>query len=136
MMRANSEMRLGRIDVSVIPLPRRPSTVATGRRSATRWMKASAGSSLLTLGVIEGYTAWRIRREVTGEWILGLAGAARIIGGAIVFFMPIVGAVLTMALVATWSIIGGITALVLGYRQRQFHQGTFGTDRTAAARGA
>jgi uncharacterized membrane protein HdeD (DUF308 family) len=88
---------------------------------------------LVIQGAMEVYTAWRIRREVTGEWILALAGGARVILGLIVLVMPIVGAILTVALLATWSIIGGVTALVLGFRLRQFHQGTAGTGRAAPA---
>jgi hypothetical protein len=34
--------------------------------------------------------------------------------------MPIVGAILTVALIATFSIIGGITALLVGLRLRRF----------------
>jgi uncharacterized membrane protein HdeD (DUF308 family) len=38
----------------------------------------------------------------------------------IVLAMPVVGAILTVALIATFSIIGGITALLIGLRLRQF----------------
>jgi hypothetical protein len=38
--------------------------------------------------------------------------------------MPIVGAVLTAAIFATWAIIGGIAALAMGWRLRQFGQRT------------
>jgi uncharacterized membrane protein HdeD (DUF308 family) len=87
---------------------------------------------LVIQGAMEVYTAWRIRREVTGEWILALAGGARAIVGLIVLVMPIIGAVLTVAVLAAWSIVGGITALVLGFRLRQFQQGM--TGGPAAAR--
>ena len=76
--------------------------------------------------------AWRIRSEVTGEWILALAGIARIVVGAIVLFMPVIGAVLTVAIVATWAILGGITALALGFRLRQLDQ-RIGTAATGSA---
>lgn len=97
------------------------------------------GSWLVIQGVMEVYTAWRIRREVTGEWLIALGGIARIVIGGIVLFMPVVGAVLTVALVATWSIIAGVAALLLGFRLRQFRGGASRldrTDRTAMAGGA
>lgn len=94
------------------------------------------GSWLVIQGVMEVYTAWRIRREVTGEWLLALGGILRIVVGAIVLFMPVIGAALTVALVATWSIIAGVTALLLGFRLRQFRAGPTGSDRAAMAGGA
>jgi uncharacterized membrane protein HdeD (DUF308 family) len=75
---------------------------------------------LVFQGVMEVYAAWRIRKEVTGEWLLALAGVARLVVGLIVLAMPVVGAILTVALMATFSIIGGITALLVGLRLRQF----------------
>jgi len=38
----------------------------------------------------------------------------------IILAMPIIGAILTAALFATWAILSGIGALVLGWRLRQF----------------
>jgi uncharacterized membrane protein HdeD (DUF308 family) len=75
---------------------------------------------LVFQGVMEIYAAWRIRREVSGEWLLALGGIARLVVGLIVLAMPVVGAILTVALIATFSIIGGITALLVGLRLRQF----------------
>ena len=94
------------------------------------------GSWLVILGALMVYTAWRIRREVTGEWILALAGIAQLIVGVIVLFMPVIGMVLTVALVATWSIIGGITALMLGFRLRQFREGATGSGQATTTAGA
>ena len=91
------------------------------------------GAWLVIQGVMEVYTAWQIRREVTGEWLLALGGIARIVVGVIVLFMPVIGAVVTVALVATWSIIGGITALLLGLRLRQFRKQPTHSDRPAVA---
>jgi uncharacterized membrane protein HdeD (DUF308 family) len=79
------------------------------------------GAWILISGAMEVYTAWRIRNEVSGEWILALLGILRIAAGAIILAMPIVGALLTAALFAAWSIITGIAALALGWRLRQFH---------------
>jgi uncharacterized membrane protein HdeD (DUF308 family) len=74
---------------------------------------------LLLQGVMEVYTAWRIRREVTGEWMLALIGLLSLIVGVIVLMMPIVGALLTVTLVAVWAIVGGVAALSLGWRLRR-----------------
>jgi len=78
------------------------------------------GAWILISGGMEVYTAWKIREEVTGEWMLALIGIVRIVVGVIILAMPIVGAILTAALFATWAILSGIAALALGWRLRQF----------------
>jgi uncharacterized membrane protein HdeD (DUF308 family) len=77
---------------------------------------------LVIQGAMEVYAAWRIRREVSGEWVLALMGVARVIVGAVVLVLPIVGVILTLAVVAAWSIVGGIAALLLGFRLRRFRE--------------
>jgi uncharacterized membrane protein HdeD (DUF308 family) len=69
---------------------------------------------------MEVYSAWRIRAEISNEWILALIGALRVLAGIIILAMPYVGAILTAALFATWAILSGIGALALGWRLRQF----------------
>jgi uncharacterized membrane protein HdeD (DUF308 family) len=78
------------------------------------------GAWILVSGAMEIFTAWKIRDEVSGEWILALAGLLRVAIGAIILAMPIIGAILTAALFATWAILSGIAALFLGFRLRQF----------------
>jgi uncharacterized membrane protein HdeD (DUF308 family) len=82
------------------------------------------GAWILVSGMMEVYTAWRIRNEVTGEWVLALAGALRVVAGILIVAMPYVGAILTAALFATWAILSGAAALFLGWRLRQFAGGT------------
>jgi len=78
------------------------------------------GAWILVSGAMEVYTAWKIRDEITNEWILALFGLLRIAAGAIILAMPIIGAILTAALFATWAILTGVAALLLGWRLRQF----------------
>jgi uncharacterized membrane protein HdeD (DUF308 family) len=94
------------------------------------------GAWFVVQGVMEVYTAWRIRAEVSGEWVLALVGLLTLAVGVIVLALPVVGAVLTVALVATWSIIGGIAAVALGLRLRQFRSRLTGAGQTAAPSGA
>lgn len=92
------------------------------------------GAWILVQGVLEVYTAWRIRNEVTGEWILALIGVAQIVVGAIILYMPVVGAVLTVALVAATSILGGIAVLLLGLRLRSLQERIGGGPQPAPGR--
>jgi len=78
------------------------------------------GAWILVSGLMEVYAAWRIRAEISNEWVLALIGALRALAGIIILAMPYVGAILTAALFATWAILSGIGALALGWRLRQF----------------
>jgi len=78
------------------------------------------GAWILISGAMEVYTAWKIRAEISGEWVMALAGAARVVVGLIILAMPIFGAILTAAIFAAWVILSGIAALFLGWRLRQF----------------
>lgn len=87
---------------------------------------------LLFSGSMEVYAAWRVRSEATGEWVLALAGLAMIAVGALVLVMPMVGAILTVAFIAASSIVGGISALMVGLRLRQLRVGIGGRDANPA----
>jgi uncharacterized membrane protein HdeD (DUF308 family) len=86
------------------------------------------GAWLVTQGAMEVYTAYRIRREVAGEWKLALVGIVRTVIGLVILAIPIVGALLTVTLLAIYAIVAGVTALTLGWRLRGL-----GADRTGSA---
>jgi uncharacterized membrane protein HdeD (DUF308 family) len=92
------------------------------------------GAWLVVQGVMEVYTAVRIRREITGEWIIAVVGIFHAAVGVIVLAMPIVGVILTVALLAVYSIVAGLGALTLGWRLRGLRsERTGSTGRTASA---
>jgi uncharacterized membrane protein HdeD (DUF308 family) len=93
------------------------------------------GAWLVTQGVMEIYTAWRIRREVTGEWILALVGILRTFVGLVVLALPIVGALITVTLLAVYSIVAGVTALALGWRLRGLRSDRTGSTGQAVSAG-
>jgi uncharacterized membrane protein HdeD (DUF308 family) len=82
------------------------------------------GYWLVIQGVMEVYAAWRIRSEVTNEWLLALAGAARAVVGLIILAMPFFGAVLTVSFLAVSAIFAGLAALSVGLRLRGLGRGT------------
>lgn len=77
------------------------------------------GAWLVTQGVMEAYAAWKIREEISNEWLLVAIGVLRVVAGVIILAMPAIGAILTVALVAYWSIISGAVAIALGWRLRR-----------------
>lgn len=92
------------------------------------------GAWLVVQGVMEVYTAYRIRREVSGEWILALVGIVRTVIGLVILALPVVGAILTATLLAVYAFLAGVTALTLGWRLRGLRSDRTGsTGRTVSA---
>lgn len=71
-------------------------------------------------GVLEIITAIRLRREITNEWALGLAGVVSIILGVILFLNPGAGIIGVVWAIGGYAIIFGILMLVLAVRAGRF----------------
>jgi uncharacterized membrane protein HdeD (DUF308 family) len=77
-----------------------------------------AGWAILT-GLFRIITAIRIRREIKGEWILGLSGLISILVGLILIFRPEAGVLAVAWLIGIFAIILGIFQLLLGLKFRR-----------------
>ncbi len=72
----------------------------------------------LVTGVFELVTAVRLRKYITGEWMLALAGIASIVFALLIVVFPIAGA-LTIALwFGIYALIFGVILVGLGIRLR------------------
>jgi uncharacterized membrane protein HdeD (DUF308 family) len=72
----------------------------------------------IVTGVLEIVAAFRLRRYVTGEWLLVLAGIASVIFGVLVFLAPLAGAVVIAWWLGAYALVFGILLLVLAFRLR------------------
>src|SRR5262249_25246259 len=68
------------------------------------------GAWLVVFGVIQVYTAWHIRKEISDEWVLALVGVLTVILGLGILAFPVFGAVLGITFVAVSAIVGGVMA--------------------------
>jgi uncharacterized membrane protein HdeD (DUF308 family) len=76
-----------------------------------------AGWAILT-GLFKIITAIRIRREIKGEWMLGLSGLISIVVGLLLIFRPEAGVLAVAWLIGLFAIILGIFLTLLGLKLR------------------
>lgn len=69
-------------------------------------------------GVIEIFLAIRLRRVITGEVWMGLAGVASILFGVILIAFPAAGALSLVWLISSFAILFGVFLILLGWRLR------------------
>jgi uncharacterized membrane protein HdeD (DUF308 family) len=72
----------------------------------------------LVTGVLEIVTAVRLRREIEGEFWLGLAGVLSIGFGVLLLAFPLAGALALLWIIAGYAIAFGIVLILLGFRVR------------------
>ena len=70
-------------------------------------------------GLFKIFTAFRIRKEVKGEWILGLNGLVSILVGVILILRPEAGVLALAWLIGILAVIVGIFQLLLGLKFRK-----------------
>ena len=77
------------------------------------------GVNAILAGAIQIVMAVRLRKEIEGEWLLGLAGLISILFGAFVVVFPGGGALALVWLIAAYAIVVGTILLVLALRLRK-----------------
>jgi uncharacterized membrane protein HdeD (DUF308 family) len=83
-----------------------------------------AAGALIT-GILEIIAAIRLRRVITGEWLLVLTGVASIVFGLLLFAAPGPGAVVIAWWIGIYVFIFGLLMLGLAFRLRRW-SGTLG----------
>jgi uncharacterized membrane protein HdeD (DUF308 family) len=72
----------------------------------------------IVVGALQLAAAWRLRRQIRGEWLLALSGALSLVFGALLVLQPQTGAVAVVVLVAGYAIAFGVLLMALGWRLR------------------
>ncbi|WP_134733330.1 HdeD family acid-resistance protein [Amycolatopsis nivea] len=76
------------------------------------------GAWAVVTGIMEIVAAIRLRKQITGEAFLIVAGALSVIAGVLVLFHPIAGAFGVALLIGIYAVIYGVTLVVLSFRLR------------------
>ena len=95
----------------------------------TLWRPAATAVALLlyiaawslVTGVLQIVAAIRLRKEIQGEFWLGLAGALSIAFAVLILVSPGVGALSIIWAIAAFAILYGISLLILGLKVRKVH---------------
>ena len=82
------------------------------------WLIASWA---LVTGVFEVIAAIRLRREIEGEWLLGLSGVLSVVFGILLAVWPTAGALTVVFLIGVYSIVFGGVLIGLGLHLRRLH---------------
>lgn len=91
-----------------------------------------AAWAILT-GVAEIVAAVRLRRHVSGEWLLALAGVASVVFGVLLASIPAVGALVIALWFGAYALVFGIILVVLGFRLRSWEHTLLPGGRMAPA---
>ena len=76
----------------------------------------------IATGVFEIVAAIHLRKELTGEWMLALSGAASVLFGLLLVFFPGEGALAVIWIIGAYAVIFGVLLLALAFRLRSWQQ--------------
>ncbi len=74
----------------------------------------------IATGVFELVAAMRLRKHISGEWLLALAGVASILFGVALMAVPIAGALVLAIWVGVYALVFGGSMIALGFRLRRW----------------
>lgn len=80
-----------------------------------------AAWAILT-GVAEVVAAVRLRRYISGEWLLALAGVASVVFGVLAAAVPLAGALVIAIWFGAYTCVFGVMLVVLGFRLRTWEK--------------
>ena len=72
----------------------------------------------IVTGAFEIGAAIQLRKHITGEWLLALAGIASVLFGFVLLFNPAAGAVAVVWIIGAYAIVFGALLLGLGFKLR------------------
>ncbi|HEX6534693.1 MAG TPA: HdeD family acid-resistance protein [Gemmatimonadaceae bacterium] len=87
----------------------------------------------LVIGVLEIASAIRLRKAITGEWLLALSGIAAVVFGVLLALFPGPGALAVVLWIGAYALVTGVLLVILGLRLRSWGQSHTPHAATSAA---
>ncbi len=72
----------------------------------------------IATGVLQIAAAVRLRKQISGEWMLGLAGLSSVVLGILLMAHPGEGALVVVWMIATYAVLFGVLMVVLAFKLR------------------
>ncbi len=69
-------------------------------------------------GIIEIYSAWKLRQEIDNEWLLAINGVLAVLFGLILLARPITGIQVLVLMTSFYLLMAGVMQIVLGFKVR------------------
>lgn len=73
----------------------------------------------IAIGVVEIFVAMKLRREISGEWLLIITGVLSVIFGLYLIFSPGAGILTLLWLVATYAVIFGSLMVLFAFKLKK-----------------
>jgi uncharacterized membrane protein HdeD (DUF308 family) len=74
------------------------------------------GAWAFVMGIFEIVAAIRLRKEIEGEWLLGLSGLLSVLFGLFVLFQPGAGALALIWVIGAYALFFGCLLIVLAFK--------------------
>ena len=74
------------------------------------------GAWAFVMGIFEIAAAIRLRKEIEGEWLMGLSGVLSVLFGLYVFFQPGAGALALIWVIGAYAVFFGMLLIVLAFK--------------------
>jgi uncharacterized membrane protein HdeD (DUF308 family) len=85
----------------------------------------------IATGVLMVWMGVRLRKEITGEWVLILIGVLSILFGVFIAWQPAAAVLGLVWAIGTWAIVIGVLKIVLAFRARRFMRESAGAQAPA-----